>query len=203
MQATLFRACAVAPKRLRRFAHTQNAVIWLPRLAGAGQQRIVQNGDLAWGWFGPGADGGRALGGARPCFSRLDGDVVVGGRGVGCGHFSGDRGGLETLDDQPHAGRGAAPAAGRGAARARDARELGVEGKARPGAVDRRGVCATAASTNSTPGIRTWRSSSVWVWLTEPREARLGQRADSAKSAPAIGEQQHTRHYGSIRPSKW
>jgi hypothetical protein len=28
MQATLFRACAVAPKRLRRFAHTQNDLIW-------------------------------------------------------------------------------------------------------------------------------------------------------------------------------
>jgi hypothetical protein len=28
MQATLFRACAVAPKRLRRFAHAQNDLIW-------------------------------------------------------------------------------------------------------------------------------------------------------------------------------
>jgi hypothetical protein len=28
MQATLFWACAVAPKRLRRFAHAQNDLIW-------------------------------------------------------------------------------------------------------------------------------------------------------------------------------
>ena len=28
MQATLFRACAVALKRLRRFAHAQNDLIW-------------------------------------------------------------------------------------------------------------------------------------------------------------------------------
>jgi hypothetical protein len=28
MQATLFWACAVAPKHLRRFAHAQNDLIW-------------------------------------------------------------------------------------------------------------------------------------------------------------------------------
>jgi hypothetical protein len=28
MQATLFWACAIAPKRLRRFAHAQNDLIW-------------------------------------------------------------------------------------------------------------------------------------------------------------------------------
>ena len=29
MQATLFWACAVAPTRLRRFAHAQNDLIWI------------------------------------------------------------------------------------------------------------------------------------------------------------------------------
>src|SRR6185312_9100582 len=33
----------------------------------------------------------------------LGGDVVVGGRGVSCGHVSSDRAGLEALDDQPDA----------------------------------------------------------------------------------------------------
>src|SRR6185312_9212890 len=56
------------------------------------------------GWrFGPGTHNGRARGGPGRVADGLGGDAVVGGRGVGCGHFSGDRGGLEALDDQPDA----------------------------------------------------------------------------------------------------
>src|SRR5580704_15251786 len=53
-------------------------------------------------WFGSGQ---AAAGppGARPCVRRLDGDVVVGGPGVGGGHCRGDGGGFEAFDDQPDA----------------------------------------------------------------------------------------------------
>src|SRR5689334_14912002 len=50
-------------------------------------------------------DDGRALAGPAVSFRGSDGDVVIGGRGVGCPHVGGDRGGLEPLDDQPHAQR--------------------------------------------------------------------------------------------------
>ena len=80
----------------------------LPRAAigeGAERRRIAQNeGDLGWVAVQPG--GGQRPAGwwARPC-SGLGGDVVVGGRGAGCGHSGGDGGGLEALDDQPDAQR--------------------------------------------------------------------------------------------------
>ena len=54
MQATLFWACAVAPKRLRRFAHAQNDLIWTAAdateldLAAApnGGSRVMSSGTL-------------------------------------------------------------------------------------------------------------------------------------------------------------
>ena len=54
------------------------------------------------GGFGPGTDSGRALGGPGRVRG-LGGDVVVGGRTVGCGHSGCDGGGLEAFDDQPDA----------------------------------------------------------------------------------------------------
>ena len=49
MQATLFRACAVAPKRLRRFAHAQNDLIWTAADAAELDLAAAPNGGYACG----------------------------------------------------------------------------------------------------------------------------------------------------------
>jgi hypothetical protein len=44
MQATLLRACAVAPKRLRRFAHAQNDLLCAAAVPAKSISRIAPNG---------------------------------------------------------------------------------------------------------------------------------------------------------------
>jgi hypothetical protein len=50
MQATLFWACAVAPKRLRRFAHAQNDLIWTAADATELDLAAAPNGGSARGY---------------------------------------------------------------------------------------------------------------------------------------------------------
>ena len=79
---------------------------------------------------------------ARPCCRRLDGDVLVGERRAGRGHFSGDRAGLEAFDDQPDAQR-ELPSSHR------DDRECGESGLVGYRAMDDGGAVALAGEAQS------------------------------------------------------
>ena len=92
--ATLCPRSAYLPSRLRGHRDRRDL-----RATIGGRRTAIGVGDGR-----PGADDGRALVGPA-VVAGLGGDVVVGGRGVGCGHVSGDRGGPEALDDQPDAER--------------------------------------------------------------------------------------------------